>query len=1123
MGIARFSVNRPVAVTMRIAAIVLLGLVCVTRLPVDLLPNVSIPTVAVVTNWPNVSPEEIETQVTRPVEEAVSSVPNMYLVTSDTKEGFSVVRVQFQWGTDIGQGAVDVLQLVQRAKRNFPSDPTLEDPIVFKYDPSQLPIQMYGVSGINDPVKLRTLLDNEISPMVESADGVAAATVTGGDQRAIIVNIDPDRLRAHNIALSTVVKRLAEENLNIPAGIAKESDTEYTIRSIGWFNSPQEIREVPIGVFNGAIVSLGDIATVTDSHAETRLHTRLNDKPSVALVITKQSGANTISTAKAVEDRIQQIQKLYPQLKFKLAYDQSQYIANSINDLKMNAIFGGTLAILILMFFLRNIRSTLVVAMSIPISIISTFALLYLCGFTLNTMSLGGLALATGLIVDDAVVVLENIFRHIERDHKSPWDAAISGTSEIMSAVLASTFTVMIVFLPLMLIKGQAGQMFTQFALVVIFSIAVSFLDATTVVPMLASRLIDAEAHRENARDGHRRSFIERMFSVSGKWFEALDESYRNGLRWALSHRLWVIGGALGITALSLLLIPQIGVEMMPQTDSGDFTVRIKLPVGTALSTTDKTVHKIEKILLDNPNVSTVLATSGTMLSLAGGTTALTPYQGELSVRLKDVHKESTAQVMAYVRKKCAGLAGVRTFVTQFDLVSMLLTGGNQNLEVDVFGDDLGTLSKISKVVMAKMRTIPGLENIDVNWDAATPEIQWTIDRQKALQMGVTFSDVSNTINTATNGTIASYYQEKGFQFPIIVQLPEADRKTIPEMENLTVTPSIGAPAMGSPLKDVTLSQVATPHYGLGPSEITRQDRARYIAISGVPQGRSPGEIQADLQKAMDSIKLPQGYHWDWGINQKRRTEEFGGMGLAIALAICLIYILLAAQFESFIHPLTVLTSVPLSAVGIILGLFLTNRSFGLTAMIGMLMLVGIVVKNGILLVDYTNVLRSRGMSMHEAVLVAGPTRLRPILMTASAATLGMLPIAIAIGKGSEINAPMATAVIGGLITSTFLTLLVVPTVYTLFDDLGHILKRRRSGVGPQPGPGSNGHSPDTNGHLLDTNGRGVGMNGGDSGSDGHAPGSNGHGPPSNGHGSDGADPESNGHSPDMGAPGREE
>ena len=680
MNIAKFAVTRPVAVVMRIAALVLLGAICLTRLPVDLLPKVSVPTVAVITSWPNVAPEEIEAQVTRPIEEAVSSATNLYQVNSSTSEGSSSVRIRFQWGTDIGQAAEEVLQLVQRASRSFPSDPTLQTPLVFKFDPTQLPILVFGVSGESDPVKLRTLLDNQITPMIESANGVASAVATGGQQRAIIIDVDPDRLRAHGLSLADVMRRITQENVNLPAGIAKQGNTEYTIRSLGWFTSTDEVAGIPVGSFNGRLVKLEEVASVRDSHPETRLYTRLDGNPSAGIVVSKQSGANTVDTAEEVFKKLDRIKQLYPHLKLGIAYDQSKFINNSVNDVKVNALIGAVLAVLILLFFLRNIRSTMVVALSIPTSIISTFALLYLCGFTINTMSLGGLALATGLIVDDAVVVLENIFRHIERDRKTSTDAAIEGTNEIMSAVFASTWTVMVVFLPLLLIKGQAGQMFTQFALVVIFSLAVSLLDATTVVPMLA-------------------------------------------------------------------------------TDSGDFSINIKMPPGTALAKTDETMRKVEQIVAANPNVETAFSTAGSNLSMRGTSTALIPYQGALQVKLKDNRKQTTLQVISDLRRQLSRLPGAQARLTQFDLVTNLMTGGNVNVEVDIFGDDLAVLSSVAQDVISRVRGVRGIENLDVNWQDAMPEIQWRVDRQKALQLGISFSDIANTINTATNGTITSYYQ----------------------------------------------------------------------------------------------------------------------------------------------------------------------------------------------------------------------------------------------------------------------------------------------------------------------------------------------------------------------------
>lgn len=1059
MNIARFSVARPVAVTMQIAALVTLGAICLMRLPVDLLPAISLPTISVTTEWPNVAPQEIEAQVTRPIERAVASVSNVYEVSSTTSEGRSRVRVQFRWGTDIGQAAVDVLQQIERVRRRFPDDPTLQSPTVGKFDPSQLPILTFGVTGIADPVKLRVVVDNQIAPMIESADGVASVTVSGGLERAIVVEVDPERLRARSLSLSDITRRLVQENQNLPAGIARESDTEYTIRSLGWFTSLEDVETIPVGMFAGQPVLLRDVATVRDAHAEQRVYSRLDGRPAIGLTVTKQSGANTVSTAESVFERVRQVNKLYPDLRFDVVYDQSQFIVHSINDVKKHAIIGGLLAVLILLFFLRNVRSTVVVALSIPISIISTFALLYLAGFSLNTMSLGGMALATGLIVDDAVVVLENIFRHIERDRKSAVEAAVSGTTEILSAVIASTLTVMIVFLPLLLIRGQAGQMFTQFGLVVVFAMAVSLLSATTIVPMLASRLVHGEAHREVLANGHRRGLMERLFMRWGAWFDALDEAYRGGLRWALRHRPWVILIALAITASTALLVPHIGTEMLPESDTGDLNISVRMPVGTALEKTEAVMRRIEAILEENPNVEMALATAGSG-GIRGGLASSASNQGGVTVRLKEDRETPTLQVVNDLRREMAQIPGARIFVRTSDLVSQMVTGGTQRVEVVIFGDDLGTLSRLAGEVMARVRSVPGYENVDVNWEESTPEIQWRVDRQKALSLGVTFQDIANAIGTATNGTVASYYQEGGFQYPILVILPDAKRKTVDALMNLPIRPISGSG------QHVLLSQVAKPQFAMGPSQITRLNRQRFISVSGTPMGRPAGEVQADIATALADLQLPEGYYWDWGSSQKRQAEEFAGLTLAVVLAVLLIYMLLASQFESFIHPLTVLLSVPLSSVGVALALFLTGRAFGLTAFIGLLMLVGIVVKNGILLVDYTNLLRSRGLSLYEAVLTAGPTRLRPILMTSAASILGMLPIAIGMGRGSEMQAPMATAAIGGLATSTLLTLFVVPTVYTLLDDLAGLLRgRKKKSDAATPGTGPNG-SADGDGHA---------------------------------------------------------
>lgn len=1058
MSVARWSVSRPVAVSMRIAALVLLGAICFLRIPVDLLPRVDLPVVAISTSWPNTPPQEMETQITRPVEQAVSTLPGLYSVSSSSELGSSFVRVTLNYGVDVDKAAVDVLQYVQRAYRQFPNDPNITPPVVFKFDPNAFPILIYGVTGIDDPIKMRQLMVNEIAPFIESAGGVAQVNVSGGRDRAIIVDVDPQKLQAYGVSLAEISSRIRAENISQPAGIAEIGEKEYSIRSSGYFQSLEDARNMPIRARDGRQVLLREVADVRDEAREQRVWTRVNGVPAVGLSVTKQGDANTIETAENVFKRIQDLEQRYPDLKFNVAYDQSGFVESSIHLLQEHAIIGGTLAILAILFFLRNVRSTLVVALSIPISIVSTFSLLYFCGFTLNTISLSALALSTGLIVDDAIVVLENIFRHMERDKQSPVDASVNGTTEIMQAVVASTITVMVVFVPLFLIKGQSGQIFTQLALVVIFSLAVSLLDAATVVPMLASRVIKARevVELEHPEDQiKKRGLGSQVVGRIGLMFHRLDESYRSTLGWALNRRWFVLGAVALLTLAVLPLWSLVGSESLPKTDSGDLNVRVRLPVGTALSTTIDKMDEVEQVLLKDPDIETLFLSVGAGISFRGSVGGEQSNAGAANIHLKRNRSASTDEIAKRIEKNLSHISGIRASANPFDLVANIIGGSNQGMQIDIFGTNLEQLSMVAEQVKDQISDINGLEGVDVSVEDATPEVQWQFDRQRAQSLGVSYQDVAAAINASTNGTLSTYFQEDGFQYPIYVQLPVQDRRTI---EDLVRVPVKINPTTG---KQILLGQVATPIVAGGPDEINRLNRQRYISVGGRLSDRPESEVAAEVTAKLNAMTFPQGISWDFGERQRRKAEEFSGLGLSVVLAVALIYMLLASQFESFIYPLVVLTTVPLCVVGVILALFLSNRSFGLTAFVGLLMLIGIVVKNGILLVDYTNQLRGRGMNRDDAILLASPTRLRPILMTSVSAMLGMLPIALSLGAASELQAPLATVVIGGLATSTLLTLFVVPIVYTFFDDIARIARKDNrdlsAPVGVEPTPAAAG------------------------------------------------------------------
>ena len=1064
MNVGKFSVTRPVAVMMRIAALVLLGFICLQRIPIDLLPKIQIPTISVSVDWPNTPPENIEAQITRPIEEAVSTVPGIYSVNSNCSLGSSWVSVQFNYGVDINQAALDVVQAVQRARGSFPTDPNISEPGIYKFDPNSLPILNYGVSGDPDLVHLRTVLLNQIAPELESTDGVAQVNVAGGYDRAIVVDVDPARLQAFGVSMAQISTRLNQENIAQPAGFAKEGRTMYSIRSVGYFKSVEEIAKMPLTTQNGRIVTLADVAQVRDSHQDINYYTRVNGVPGMGLSIQKQSDANTVETANTIKEKLADIEKRYPNLTFHPVYDQSKFVEQSIGDLKQTAIIGGLLAILIIMVFLRNVRSTFVVGLSIPISIVSTFSLLYFCGFTLNSISLSGLALASGLIVDDAIVVLENIYRHIERDGKSAVDAAVSGTQEIIPAVLASTLTVMIVFLPLLLVKGQAGQTFIQFALVVIFSMAVSLLDAATVVPMLASRMIHerdimVEAHKELRGElGFKSSPLSRAFDAVGDWFHRLDASYRRILIWAIRHRPAVIAVALSAVVCAAALWPFVGKENLPKTDTGNLRVNVRLPLGTDVQMTNMLMQKVDAMLAADPDVETYLSGAGFGFYSGGGGPS-SPNNGGATVQLKADRKSSTDDVIKRLQTKLRTLPGVRISVYPFDVVANILGGNNFGLDVIVYGQDLDELSVTMHKVQTALETVPGLDGVDTSLQDTTPELHMEINRNAAETLGISFLDVANTLTSATSGQLSTYYQEKGFQFPIMVQVPQRLRMNVEQLYRLPIAGTENRPGGA-----ILLGQVAKVNVAPGPRQIQRLNRQRYNDIGGRITDRPLNAVQADVKKALDKVQFPAGSHWSYSPDELQAEKDQSGLGLSIFLAVALVYMLLATQFESLVYPLIVLCSVPLCAIGLVLGLFLTGRSFGLTAFIGLLMLVGIVVKNGILLVDYINHLRATGMPRDEAVTTAAPTRLRPILMTTLAAILGMLPLAIGYGTGSEMYVPLATAVVGGLATSTLLTLIVVPVAYTLFDDLLRKIRRTprdlATPIGVDSSVGAMGGSP---------------------------------------------------------------
>ncbi len=1045
MDIASISVQRPIATAMRLLIFVLLGAIAYTQLSLDLLPRVDIPTLYVTTTWPGVAPEDLETQITSVVEDAVATVPGVISVSSSTSEGTSRVAVEFSPSVDTGQAALDVLQQIQRTQRNFPTDdPTLQAPAIRKFDPNAMPIIMIGVSGSNDPVRLRTILEEEIKPIIESAQGVGAVDVNGGQEEAVLVEFDNATLLARSLNSSDLVNALSQENRNVPAGRAKEGDRELLVRSFGWVRDLRELELIPVGQANGNTIELGTVAEIRRGHRDIAALERMDGEDSGSLSVQKQDEANTVDTIEGVLEKLKEVEAFYPHLDFRIIYSQADYVQRSVKSLQEAAVLGGILAMGVVLFFLRNVRTTLVVATSIPVSIISSFGFIWWMGYSLNTMTLLALAMVTGIVIDDAIVIMENIYRKMENEDLEPAEAAVVGTRPVVSAVISSSLTVIVVFFPLLLIPGLTGQMFKPFAMVVIAAMVISTFDALTSVPMLCSLYIKKP---EPEVDGAVVDRWERVSRTLKRWFDNLDRVYRDYLAEALDRPRMVIAIGAGITLLSLLLLPFVGFEFMPRSDTGTLRMRATMPRGTSLEETDRAMRQVEEIIKAHPHVESYLVRVGQSFGNVGARDTALAWIG-LTDREGRPHADEIAAELAVEFSK---VPLIRAFPSSWDIVRRLISFGSDDaLEVYIYGPDLDVLDELSSKMRTRLSTIPGAEDLtNLNGERA-PEIRWIIDRAKASKLGITFSQVAQAIQTASEGRIATYLQADGRRVPVVVQLPREERIGTNQLRDLIVgtLPSdreeTGRPGVvSSAARGIQLNQVAAAEPALSFPTINRVARQRYTALSGSGGTRPASEIQADISAAMSEFELPDGYRWDWSPQMKAQGREFQKLAFSIVLAVVLVYMLLAIQFEDLFIPLAIILCVPLCIVGVILALFLSQTPFSIMAGVGCLLLIGIAVKNGILLIENTLQAREAGRERRDALLFACPERLRPIFITAFSAILCMIPVAI---KG-ELEGPMAIAVVGGLFASTLLTLFVVPCGYVLLDDLRSRFLSRSSRV----------------------------------------------------------------------------
>jgi HAE1 family hydrophobic/amphiphilic exporter-1 len=1028
MSIPRFAIERPVMMAMISAIVVLLGAISLTRLPVDLLPDIQQPTVNVRMNYTGVGPLEMEELVTRPLEQALSAVAGLDMLTSEVREGNTQVRLNFAWGTDLGEAMDDIRMRIDRVRNRLPED--ADPPILNKFDPSQLPILRIAVEGNYDRVTLREMAENILSPRFERVIGVAAATADGGLRRQIRVELSKEKITALDLSVDRVVNILRTENQNIPIGEVYQGDRALLLRSQGQFENLDDIRNLVVITKEGVPVYLRDIAEVRDSTEDVRNVLRINGRPGVRLQVTKQSGTNTVQVARAARAEIERINREVPGIKLTVIEDQAKFIENSIAAVQEHVMIGSILVVLIIFLFLRSFRSTLIVCTAIPISVIGTFALLYFAGFTLNTMTFGGLALGVGMIVDAAIVVLENSYRHMEEHGKDRMTASIDGSEEVWSAILASILTHIAVFVPLLFLTGVSSIMFRQLSVVVCFSLLMSLFVAVTLVPVLCSRLLKLPPPIEQ-----RKGLGSRLYTMSERMLNGMDESYRRLLHKALAHRGLVVGTAAASVLIAAIIFPTLPTEFSSQTDEGQVTVNAELAPGTRIEPTDVVLTRLEAAVLQLvPEATAIIAGGGNSGNnwQGGGQT----NRGQIQIMLtpKDERTRSSEMIAMDLRRKLSGIPGVVIRANASggnNQLNRFLAGGGQQgggrLALEIRGDDLDVARRLSMAAKDLMDQIPGIADARIGRDEGRPELAIRVDRPKAALFGLTVTGVAETIRTNVAGTQAAMFREHGNEYPIVVRLREADREQVSDVEDILVSTAQGQVL---PAKNLMTIQNET-----GPTQIDRKNQERVVQVTAEPES-TLSEAVAAVQARLPELAVPREFQVGFGAEVEEQAKAFSQLRMVLILALVLVYAVMASQYESLRDPFIIMFSVPTAAIGVVLSLWLTGTAFNMQAYIGIIMLAGIVVSNGILLVDYTNILRRRdGVPLREAVELAGRTRLRPILMTSIATVLGLVPMSLGIGEGSEMQVPLARVVIGGLTTSLLITLVLVPTVYTLFEE----------------------------------------------------------------------------------------
>lgn len=1025
MNLPSMSVKNPVTTLMIFLAVLVVGFVCFLQMPVDLFPKMEIPALTVVTLYGGASPEDVESKISEVLEEHLSTVSDVKHITSVSREGVSMVTLEFEWETDLDTRANEIRDAVGIARMFLPDD--ADDPRVFKIDFSKFPILVYGISAKESYPDLEKLLKDNMASPLEQIPGVAAASVRVPLHRQVNVYVDRERLSSYSLTMQELVYAINQDNKDIPAGSIKMGTTDYMIRVPGEYRNVVDMESIVVGVRGGVTVRLGDVASVEDGFDEVSRHVRINGNPGGIMFIQKESGANTVKVAREVKRRMDGIMKrLPPDIRLVNVMDLSEDVERMINDLSGNLIVGGLMAMAVVLLFLREWRSTVIIGLTIPFSLVTSIVANFFLGYTINMMTLFGLIIAVGMVVDNAIVVLENIARHREEGERYD-EGSIHGTSEVAMAIAASTLTTLCIFFPVFFVKGMTRIMLKEFAIVVSITLISSLFSALTLTPMLASRLMRRKDY------GGKRG---RFFLASGRVLDRIGEGYASVLGWALGHKKYVIGLAVALFVTSLAFVPFLGREFMPDEDRGMLQGRVYLPVGTRVEYTADVLRRIDAIIREEVPPAERVAVYTSCGKSERGMEAMHQEEGThvgtFGVKLVSPARRarSASDIAAVLRRKITrereAMNIEKLSIDTGDPIQAMMSGNERPVTVHIIGNDMEQADRLAVEIRRIVERTPGAVDARITREYGKPELWMSLDRARAAQMGFNATGVGDSLRNSFYGSTASKFRKGGDEYDVIVRYRESDRAGVPDLSGVPLRQPGGAMIRSEDVADMSFAQ--------GPVEIQRKDQGRIVSVTANIYQRSLSDIVGDVEKEIARIEIPSGIQVVMGGQTEDQREAFFWLELALVLGMILVYMVMASQFESLKAPFVVMFSIPFAFTGAIWALVLLGHNINIVVFIGLLLLIGVVVNNAIVLVDYIGILRARGFGIMEAVKQAGRARLRPVLMTALTTMMALIPMAFGRGQGAEVWNPLGATVLGGMLVSTAVTMVLVPTIYAVLE-----------------------------------------------------------------------------------------